>query len=59
MVARVHARLVADLTAAGRLIGPNDVMIAATAVAHGYGLLTLNVREFARVPGLDVRRHDA
>lgn len=57
-VARVHAQLVADLAAVGQLIGPNDLLIAATALAHGYDLLTLNVREFARVPGLTVRRPD-
>lgn len=35
-------------------IGPHDVFIAATALAHGYGVVTANVREFARVPGLAV-----
>lgn len=57
-VARLHAGLVADLTASGRLIGVNDAMIAATALAHGYELLTLNVRDFERVPNLIVRRPD-
>lgn len=57
-VARVHAQLVADLPAVGQLIGPNDLLIAATALAHGHELLTLHVREFARVPGLTVSRPD-
>lgn len=35
-------------------IGQNDVYIAATALAHGCGVVTANVREFARVPGLAV-----
>ena len=36
----------------GRLIGSNDLMIAATARAHGLTLVTHNSAEFVRVPGL-------
>ena len=52
--ARAHARLWADLMAQGRLIGPYDLWLAATCLAHGLTMVTGNVREFARVPGLDV-----
>ena len=52
--ARTHARLWADLAAAGTPVGPNDLWLAATAVAHGLALVTVNLREFRRVPGLDV-----
>lgn len=55
-VARVHARLWAQLLATGRPIAQNDVMIAATALAHGYVMVTDNLRDFERVPGLVVRR---
>jgi predicted nucleic acid-binding protein len=58
-VARTHARLWTELTAAGDMIGRHDLMIAATAVTHGYAVLTGNVREFSRVPGLDVRSQDS
>lgn len=34
------------------MIGAHDLLIAATALARGYGVATLNRREFARVPGL-------
>ena len=34
--------------------GPYDLLIAATALEHGATLVTNNVREFARVPGLMV-----
>ena len=54
-VARVHAELFAGLSKGGSLIGSHDLLIAATALAYGYGVLTHNVREFRRVPGLDVR----
>lgn len=36
----------------GTPIGPMDVLIAATAKAHGLTLVTHNTREFKRVPGL-------
>ena len=55
-IARVHARLLAELTATGQQIGANDLQIAATAVAHGYDVPTDNLRHFERVPGLVVRR---
>ncbi len=52
--ARAHAQIWADLTAAGKMIGPNDLWLAATCVAHGLSIVTANVREFTRVPGLIV-----
>jgi tRNA(fMet)-specific endonuclease VapC len=54
--ARIHAEISAGLTADGRLIGAHDLIIAATALANGYAVLTDNVREFQRVAGLVVRR---
>ena len=54
--ARVHARLVADLTIIGTPIGSNDVVIAAIALANDCTILTHNIREFMRVPHLVVRR---
>jgi len=44
----------AYLEAHGKLIGPNDLIIAATALAHRCTLVTNNVREFSRVPDLAV-----
>lgn len=41
-----------ELESAGTPIGPNDLMIAATALAHGATLVTNNVKEFSRVAGL-------
>ena len=56
LAARVHARLLSELLDAGRPIGATDLLIASTALVHGYDVLTFNVREFARVPGLVVHR---
>jgi tRNA(fMet)-specific endonuclease VapC len=53
-VARVHAGLHAELMRQGQLIGAHDLMIAATAVHRGASLLTDNVGEFSRIPGLQV-----
>jgi tRNA(fMet)-specific endonuclease VapC len=50
--ARRHAELWADLAKQGGVIGPHDMLVGATAVAHGYALATMNSREFARIPGL-------
>lgn len=42
----------AALTAAGNPIGPNDTAIAGHAIATSAILVTNNVKEFERVPGL-------
>jgi tRNA(fMet)-specific endonuclease VapC len=53
-VARRHARLWAALEKAGKLIGPHDLLIAATALHYDYAVTTLNLAEFRQVPGLKV-----
>lgn len=53
-VARVHARVWAELRARGEVIGAHDLWIGATALAHRLGVATLNGRDFARIPGLRV-----
>ncbi len=47
-----YGRLRAKLEAAGTPIGPTDMFIAAHALAIGASLITGNLREFRRVPGL-------
>jgi len=41
-----------DLTRQGTPIGPNDLLIAAHALANDLTVMTANVEEFSRVPGL-------
>lgn len=54
------ARIRAELERAGTPIGPHDLLIAATALRHHATLVTRNVREFCRVPGLQwINWHDA
>ena len=55
-VARVHARLDAELSAAGTPIGDADLMIAATAVALDYRIATRDLRSFPKIKGLDLVR---
>lgn len=52
--ARVHAQVWAELAGAGKMIGPNDLWIAATALAHNLTMVTANLQEFDRVPSLRV-----
>lgn len=46
------AQIRADLAPQGKPIGPNDLLIAATARAHDAVLVTHNTREFSRVTNL-------
>ena len=46
------AQIRADLSKAGKIIGPYDMMIAGAARARGLILVTNNSREFSRVDGL-------
>ncbi len=50
--AAAYGPLRAALEAAGTPIGPLDTQIAAHALALGVTLVSSNIREFARVPGL-------
>ncbi|MBF0233678.1 MAG: type II toxin-antitoxin system VapC family toxin [Desulfamplus sp.] len=52
-VARVHAGLFATLAKQGKMIGAHDLIIAATAIANNCAVLTENIKEFERVPGLE------
>lgn len=49
-----YGRIRASLERQGIVIGPNDLVIAATCLAEGAVLVTDNVREFMRVEGLQI-----
>lgn len=51
-IARVHARLDAELSAAGRPVGDADLIIAATAVWLDYRVATRDLRSFPSIKGL-------
>jgi tRNA(fMet)-specific endonuclease VapC len=47
-----YGKIRATLANLGTLIGPNDLMIAAIALANNLALVTHNAREIGRVPGI-------
>lgn len=52
--AEAYAEIRADLTRHGKLIGPNDLLIAAICRANDVTLVTHNTSEFGRVAGLKI-----
>jgi tRNA(fMet)-specific endonuclease VapC len=50
--AEEYGKIRAHLASLGQMIGANDLMIAAIALANGLTLVTHNTEEFSRVPGL-------
>ncbi len=51
---REYAKLRTVLECSGKTIGPNDMLIAAHALANQSVLVTANLDEFSRVNGLEV-----
>jgi tRNA(fMet)-specific endonuclease VapC len=49
-----HARIWAELQAAGNMIGFYDLIVAATALQRGSQVATFNKRHFAQITGLSV-----
>jgi len=50
--AEEYAQIRADLSRQGKIIGPNDLMIASIARVHDTILITNNIGEFSRVANL-------
>ena len=50
--AEEYAKIRSHLASLGTPIGPNDLMIAAIALANHLTLVTHNTKEFSRIPGL-------
>jgi len=57
--AEIYGRIRAQLAASGKLIGPNDLFIAAIAIANDVILVTHNTGEFSRVVGLRIEDWEA
>ena len=51
---REYGKLRQYLATRGTPIGPNDMLIAAHALGTGLTMVTANIGEFSRVPGLNV-----
>jgi tRNA(fMet)-specific endonuclease VapC len=59
LIARSHAQLWAELASRRQMIGLHDLWLAASCMAHGMSIATVSVREFRRVPGLQVEQWQA
>jgi predicted nucleic acid-binding protein len=55
--ARLAGRIEGDQAAHGVTIAFEDLLIAATALQLGFGVVTGNVRHFEQIPGLQIVRH--
>jgi tRNA(fMet)-specific endonuclease VapC len=53
--AREYARLSAQMRASGQAVGAHDLQIAATALAGGFEIVTHNLPDFGRIPGVKMR----
>ena len=48
------ARLRGELMRTGKIIGDFDILIAATAIQHNLTLVTRNIKDYARIPSLQL-----
>jgi tRNA(fMet)-specific endonuclease VapC len=56
IAARIYAKLWATLSGKGITVGSHDLIIAATAIALDYTVLTANMRDFQKIEGLKVEK---
>jgi tRNA(fMet)-specific endonuclease VapC len=54
--ARIYARIWANFVKKGTAIGAHDLVIGATCISLGYAVLTSDVRDFERIPGLKIKK---
>jgi tRNA(fMet)-specific endonuclease VapC len=50
--ARIYARIWASLVKKGIAIGAHDLMIGAPCISLGFSVVTSDIRDFERIPGL-------
>ena len=53
-IAELAGRIDGQQTSCGHIIPFPDLLIGATALFHGYSLMTVNVRHFHMIPNLNV-----
>jgi tRNA(fMet)-specific endonuclease VapC len=54
--ARIYARVWANLARKGVTIGSHDLMIGATCISLGFSVVTLDFRDFEKIPGIKVEK---
>jgi tRNA(fMet)-specific endonuclease VapC len=56
VAARIYTRVWANLARKGVTIGSHDLMIGATCISLGFSVVTLDFRDFEKIPGIKVER---
>ena len=54
--ARIYARIWANLVKKGIALGSHDLIIGSTAISLGFSVITADIRDFERIPGLKIER---
>jgi len=54
--ARIYAKIWANLAKKGTVIGAHDLMIASTAIALGYSVVTSDVRDYGKIKEVSVEK---
>ena len=54
--ARIYARVWANLARKGVTIGSHNLMIGATCISLGFSVVTLDFRDFEKIPGIKVEK---
>jgi tRNA(fMet)-specific endonuclease VapC len=54
--ARIYARVWASMARKGMTIGSHDLMIGATCISLGFSVVTLDFRDFEKIPGIKVEK---
>jgi tRNA(fMet)-specific endonuclease VapC len=52
--ARIYARIWANLVKKGTTVGSHDLIIGATCISLGFSVITSDIRDFERIPGLKI-----
>ncbi|MFY9589854.1 PIN domain-containing protein [Rickettsia endosymbiont of Halotydeus destructor] len=52
--ARIYSKIIHNLYKERITLDTNDMLIATSAIANGYPILTLNVKDFKKIQGLEV-----
>ena len=56
MTSRIYARIWATVAQKGWTVGAHDLIIAATAISLDYTVVTANVRDFEKIPGVKMEK---
>jgi tRNA(fMet)-specific endonuclease VapC len=56
MISRIYARIWAAVAQKGWTVGAHDLIIAATAIALDYTVVTANIRDFEKIPGIKMEK---